>query len=123
MPRTTRSTPTPTPPVDATAPVPASPALSLPNPNPDRASATLVDSMTPLEDIPCFMPGALGVGMVLDLERVFLATGNSCADGSRFHVSCARARQERVLVGRVCWARRSEGSTTSRRRPTRTCSG
>ncbi|MEP2037812.1 MAG: hypothetical protein ABJI72_14500 [Parasphingorhabdus sp.] len=85
----------------------------MPNPNPDRASATLVDSVTPLDDLPCFMAGASGVGMVLDLERVFLATGNSCAGGSRFHLPCARARQERALVGRVCWARWSQGSTTS----------
>ena len=65
MPRTTRSTPTPPPPEDATAPVPAAPAVRLPNPNPDRASATLADSATLLEDLPCFTPGALGAGMVL----------------------------------------------------------
>ena len=65
MPRTTRSTPTPPPPEDATAPIPAAPAMCLPNPNPDRASATLVDSATLLEDLPCLIPGALGAGMVL----------------------------------------------------------
>ena len=79
MPRSTRSTPTPTPPDDAKAPVPGAPALLLrrPNPNLNRASATLVDSATPHEDLPCFTPCASGDGMVLDPERVFLATGNS----------------------------------------------
>ena len=52
MHRSTRSTPTPTPPAGATAPAPESGAspLSRPNPSPDRASATFVDSATPLED-------------------------------------------------------------------------
>ena len=68
--RTTRSTPTPPPSEDATAPVPAALAVRFPNSNPDRAAATLVDSATTLEDLPCFIPGALGAGMVLDLERV-----------------------------------------------------
>ena len=36
------------------------------------------------------MQSALGAGMVLDLERVFFAAGNSCAVGSRFQVSCAQ---------------------------------
>ena len=45
------------------------------------------------------MPGALGTGMVLDLERVFLATGTRRAVGSRFQVSwalgCARLGRTR----------------------------
>ena len=89
MPRTTRSTPAPPQSEGATAPVPAAPAVRLPNPNPDRAAATLVDSATTLEDLPCFIPGALGAGMVLGLERVILATGGSCAAGSHSQVSCA----------------------------------
>ena len=89
MPRTTRSTLSPPPPEDATAPVPAAPEVRSPNPNPDRASATVVDSATPLEDLPCFTPGALGAGTVVDVELVFLPAGPSCAAGSRFQVSCA----------------------------------
>ena len=59
--RTTRSTQTPPSPEDATAPVPPAPAVHLPNPYPDRASATLMNSATLLEDLPCFIAGALGV--------------------------------------------------------------
>lgn len=45
--------------------------------------------MTSLKDMSCFMQGASGGGIVLDLERVVLATGRSCAIGSWFQVACA----------------------------------
>ena len=91
MPRTTRSTPSPLAeavPTDGMAPVSASP-LALPNPKPSRALAFFVDPQTPLEDLPCFTPGPLGAGVVLDLSRVFLETGSSCAVGSRYQIVCS----------------------------------
>ena len=91
MPRTTRSTPSPLAeavPTDGMAPVSASP-LALPNPKPSRALAFFVDPQIPLEDIRCFTPGPLGAGMVLDVSRVFLETGSSCAVGSRYEIACA----------------------------------
>ena len=93
MPRVTRSSPTPTPPAEAvptlgTAPVSASP-FAMPDPNPSRALAFYVEAQTPLEDLPCFTPGHLGAGVVLDLWRVFLATGSSYAFGSRHEIACA----------------------------------
>ena len=91
MPRTIRSTPIP--PAEAvptvgTAPVSASP-LTMPDPNPSRALAFFVDPQTPLEDLPCFTPGPLGAGMVLDLSRVFIETGCSCSVVSRYEIACA----------------------------------
>ena len=93
MPRVTRSSPTPTPPAEAvptlgTASVSASP-LAMPDPNLSRALAFYVEPRTPLEDLPCFTPGPLGAGVVLDLSRVFLETGSSCAVGSRHKNACA----------------------------------
>ena len=93
MPRFTRSTLTPTPPAEAvptvgTAPVSASP-LAMPYPNPSRALAFYVEPQTSLEDLPCFTPGPVGAGIVLDLSRVFLETGSSCAAGSRYEIACA----------------------------------
>ena len=61
----------------------------MPDPNPSRALAVFVDPQTPLEDLPCFTPGPLGAGTVLDLSRVFLETGSSCAVGSRYEIACA----------------------------------
>ena len=83
MPRSTRSMPAlpaDAAQADATAPDPTSPA-DLPNRRPDRVSATFVDPSTPIESLPCYTPGALGAAVVLDLSRVFLAMGNSCAIG------------------------------------------
>ena len=93
MPGINRSTPTPTPPGEAvptvaTAPVSAS-LLAMPDPNPSRALAFFVDPQTPLEDLPCFTPGPLGAGMVLDLSRVFIETGCSCSVVSRYEIACA----------------------------------
>ena len=67
---------------------PRSPRRDLAKPEPTRASASFVDSATPLEDLPCFTQGSLGAGAVLDLARVFLETGNRCAIGSRHHIAC-----------------------------------
>ena len=61
----------------------------MPDPNPSKALAFYVEPQTPLEDLPCFTPGPLGAGVVLDLSRVFLETGSSCAVGSRHEIACA----------------------------------
>ena len=60
-----------------------------PDPNPSRALAFHVEPQIPLEDLPCFVPGPSGAGVVLDLSRVFLDIGSSCAVGSRHEIACA----------------------------------
>ena len=91
MPRTNRSIPTPPAevvPKNGTAPVSASP-LALPDPKPSRTLAFFVDPEILLVDLICFTPGPLGTGVVLDLPRVFLETGYSCAVGSRYEIACS----------------------------------
>ena len=91
MPRTNRSIPTPPAevvPKNGTAPVSASP-LALPDPKPSRTLAFFVDPEILLVDLICFTPGPLGTGVVLDLSRVFLETGRSCAVGSRYEIVCS----------------------------------
>lgn len=63
--------------------------MSAPAPVPDRATATFVAPTTDLQDLPCFALGALGAPAALDLERVFLATGRSCAGLDRFRLTFA----------------------------------
>ena len=60
-----------------------------PDPNPSRALAFHVEPHIPLEDLPCFVPGPSGAGVVLDLSRAFLEFGSSCAVGSRHEIACA----------------------------------
>ena len=57
--------------------------------SPNWASATFLDPATPLELLSCFTQGYLRAGAVLNLNRVFLETSNSCAVGSRHEIACA----------------------------------
>ena len=93
MPRVARPTPTPTRPAGTaprgeTAPVSVSP-LATPDPNPSRALAVYVEPQNPLEFLPCFIPGPLGAGAVLDLSCAFVEFGSWCPAGSGHEIACA----------------------------------
>lgn len=52
----------------------------------------VVHSSMPLECLPCYMPGALGVGVVFDFSHAFQATGNNCVVASRHEIACSLGR-------------------------------